>query len=173
MGENLRIPKSVAWCCVLLFACRLATAQPPASSEQAARQVAEARSDGAGNVADDAGQHTRQQAGQHTRQQIVAKEAVPIRISPPTPWLLGLAGWEVARTEASEHYRLLRTLEIDVFSSTHAWAEVELPGVRGRGGGPESGWVYWGESFTADSEHFAWEDTAADASGSPTREGRP
>ena len=176
MGENLRIPKSVAWCCVLLFACRLATAQPPASSEQAARQVAEARSDGAGNVADDAGQHTRQQAGQHTRQQIVAKEAVPIRISPPTPWLLGFAGWQVARTEVSEHYSLLRTLEIDVFASTHAWAEVELPRVAGRGGGPTSGWVYWGESFRADSEHFAWEDTAlpaADSGSSPTQEGRP
>ncbi len=73
----------------------------------------------------------------------------------------------------SEHYSLLRTLEIDVFSSTHAWAEVELSGVAGRGGGPKSGWVYWGESFTADSEHFAWENTAADAGGSPTREGRP
>ena len=161
MGQNLRIPKSVAWCCVLLFACLLATAQPPASSEQ----VAEARGDGAGNVADD--------AGQHTRQQIVAKEAVPIRFSPPTPWLLGFAGWEIARTEVSERYGLLRTLEIDVFSTTHAWAEVELPGVAGRGGDPRSGWVYWGASFTADSEHFAWEDTAADAGGSPTREDRP
>lgn len=170
MGENLRIPKSVAWWCVLLFTCLLATAQPPASSEQTTRQ-AEARGDGAGNAPDDAGQHTRQLAGQHTRRQIVAKEAVPIRISPPTPWLLGLAGWEVARTKVSEHYSLLRTLEIDVFSSTHAWAEIELPGVTGRGGGPESGWVYWGESFTADSEHFAWEDTAAGRS--PTREGRP
>lgn len=170
MGENLRIPKSAAWWCVLLFTCLLATAQPPASSGQAGRQVAEARGDGAGDVADDAGQHTRQQAGQHTRQLIVAKEAVPIRISPPTPWLFGLAGWEVARTEASEHYSLLRTLEIDVFSATHAWAEVELPGHRD---GPKSGWVYWGESFTTDSEHFAWEDTATDANGSPTREGRP
>ena len=70
-------------------------------------------------------------------------------------------------------YSLLRTLEIDVFSTTHAWAKVELPGVAGQAGGPRSGWVYWGESFTAVSEHFTWGDAAADADSSRTREGRP
>lgn len=165
MGERLRLPKSIAWLCVLLFAGLLAIAQPPASSEQPARRAASARGGGDSNVADD--------PEKQTRQQIVAKKAVPIRFSPPTPWLFGLAGWEVARTELSERYSLLRTLEIDVFSTTHAWAEVELPEVAGRRGGPRSGWVYWGESFTTDSLHFAWDDTAADADTSPTWEGRP
>ncbi len=166
MGERLRLPKSIAWLCVLLFTGLLATAQPPVSSEQTGRRAASAHGGGGdGNVADD--------PGKPTRQRIVAKEAVPIRFSPPTPWLFGLAGWEVARTELSERYSLLRTLEIDVFSSTHAWAEVELPGVAGREGGPRSGWVYWGESFTTDSEHFAWENTAADAGSAPMRDGRP
>jgi hypothetical protein len=166
MEENLRIPKRVAWLCVLLFTSLLATAQSPPSSEQADRQTVAGHGDGDRTAADD--------AEKHPRQQIVAKETVPIRFSPPRPWLLGFPGWEVARTEVSEHYSLLRRLEIDVFSSTHAWAEVELSGVAGTG--PKSGWVYWGESFTADSEHFNWEDTAlppADSSSSPTQEGRP
>ena len=165
MGERLRLRQSIAWLCVLLFTGLLATAQPPVPLEQAARRAASVRGGGDGNVADD--------PGKQTRQQIVAKEAVPIQFSPPTPWLFGFAGWEVARTELSERYSLLRTLEIDVFSTTHAWAEVELPGAAVRGDGPRSGWVYWGESFTTDSDHFAWEDTAADADSSPTREGRP
>ena len=166
MGGRLRLPKSIAWLCVLLFTGLLATAQPPVSSEQAARRAASARGGGDSNIAD--------APGKQTRQQIVAKKAaVPIRFSPPTPWLFGFAGWEVARTELSARYSLLRTLEIDVFSTTHAWAEVELPGAAVRGNGPSSGWVYWGESFTTDSDHFAWEDTAADADSSPTRKGKP
>ncbi len=164
MGEGLRVPKIIAWLCVSLFTGLLATAQSPVSPERADRLGAAARDD-VGDLSVD--------AGKQPRQQIVAKEAVPIRFSPPTPWLFGLAGWTVARTEVSESYGLLRTLEIDVFSTTHAWAEVELPGVAGRRVSPRSGWVYWGESFTADSEHFAWEDTAAHADSSPPREGRP
>ena len=165
MGKRLRVPKGIAWLCVLLFTCFLATAQPPVSSDQLDRRIASARGGGDSDVSDD--------PRKRARRQIVAKEAVPIRFSPPTPWLFGLAGWEVARTEVSEHYGLLRTLQIDVFSSTHAWAEVELPGVAGRGDGPRSGWVYWGESFAADSDHFTWEDTNTDADSSPPREGRP
>lgn len=84
---------------------------------------------------------------QLTAQERVAKStgSVAIRFSPPSPWLLGLPGWEVARTEEFESYKLLRTLEIHAFSSTQTWAEVELL-AQGEGD-PKAGWVYWGASL--------------------------
>ena len=99
-------------------------------------------------------------------EEIVATGSAPIRISPPTPWLFGLPGWTVARTEADERYRLLRTLEIQVFSSTHGWAEVELTGPDAAGN--KSGWIYWGESFGSDGEDFQYSSPAAQAGSQPT-----
>ena len=51
-----------------------------------------------------------------------------------------------------ESYKLLRTLEIQVFSSTYAWAKVELADAAGT----KAGWVYWGESFTGDGDNFQY-----------------
>ena len=68
-----------------------------------------------------------------------------IRFSPPSPWLLGFPGWQVAQTKKSEDYQLLRTLEIYAFSSKQTWAEVALAGDDSK-----KGWVYWGESLDDD-----------------------
>lgn len=121
------------------------------------------------SVSGQLGQQGADVGGGFADQRIVATESAPIRISPPTPWLLGLPGWAVAHTEANERYRLLRTLEIQIFSSTYAWAEVELtdppdaPGIK-------SGWVYWGESFTSDGEDFQYANPAVQAGSNPTEE---
>lgn len=71
-----------------------------------------------------------------------------IRFSPPSHWLLGFPGWEVAQTKESEDYRLLRTLEIYAFSSKQTWAEIALAGDDSK-----KGWVYWGESL-GDHQNF-------------------
>lgn len=85
------------------------------------------------------------------QQQVVTpKGNVPIRVSPPSPLLLGFAGWEVAQTERSERYALLQTLKIRAFSSTQTWAEVELANSNDS---PKKGWVYWGESLD-DNQNF-------------------
>ena len=84
-------------------------------------------------------------------QVVTSTGSVPIRFSPPSPWLLGFPGWEVAQTMASEQYEVLRTLEIRAFSSTQTWAKVELAD---GDDDPKAGWVYWGESL-ADSGNFA------------------
>ena len=76
--------------------------------------------------------------------------SVPIRFSPPSPWLLGFPGWKVAETESSEQYALLRTLKIRAFSSTQTWAEVRLDSTNDDS---KKGWVYWGESLD-DDENF-------------------
>ena len=86
-------------------------------------------------------------------QVVTSTGSVPIRFSPPSPWLLGFPGWEVAQTVADEQYEVLRTLEIRAFSSKQTWAEVELRR-KATVGDPKSGWVYWGESL-ADSGNFA------------------
>ena len=119
------------WASALLIALLQTVAQPASSSEQDSQQT-------------------------HPGQQIVATDSAPIRISPPTRWLLGFPGWEVSRTEASERYKLLRTLEIQVFASKYAWAEVELANTADDAS-PKSGWVYWGESFTAAGEDFKYD----------------
>ena len=78
---------------------------------------------------------------------MTSTEPVSIRFSPPSPWLLGFPGWKIAQTEESEHYQLLRTLEIRAFSSTQTWAEVELAD---GSNGSKKGWVYWGKSLDDD-----------------------
>ena len=83
-------------------------------------------------------------------------DSVPIRNSPPTPWLLGFPGWEVARTNSDEFYTVLSSLEIHAFSSTHTWAKVELVT---SDGDPKSGWVYLGDS-SAGTLNFETEDGA-------------
>lgn len=139
----------VLWACALLLALLQTAAPLPASSSgQRSQQAAEA-------------------GGEH-RHQIVATAFAPIRITPPTPWFLGLPGWAIAHTEVNERYKLLRTLEIRVFSSTYAWAEVELASPADDAD-PKSGWVYWGESFTGDGEDFEYADRAVFP---PTVEGR-
>ena len=125
----------VVWACALLVAALQTVAQPVSSSGSLGQQAAD--------------------AGGKPDQQIVATKSVPIRNRPPTPWLLGFPGWRVAQTEAKEHYKLLRTLEIQVFSSTHAWAEVELASPSDATG-IKSGWVYWGESFRDDGDDFEY-----------------
>ena len=70
-----------------------------------------------------------------------------IRFSPPSPWLLGFPGWEIAQTKKSEDYQLLRTLEIYAFSSKQTWAEVALAD------DSKKGWVYWGKSLD-DQQNF-------------------
>ena len=83
-------------------------------------------------------------------QVVTSTRPVPIRFSPPSPWLLGFPGWEVAQTTESEEYQVLRTLEIYAFSSTQIWVEVEsLPA----DGDSQAGWVYWGDSLN-DSPNF-------------------
>ena len=72
---------------------------------------------------------------------------ISIRFSPPSPWLLGFPGWEVALTKKSEDYQLLRTLEIYAFSSKQTWAEVALAD------DSKKGWVYWGKSLD-DQQNF-------------------
>ena len=86
-------------------------------------------------------------------EEVVSVRPVPIRFSPPTPWLLGLPGWQVAHTEASERYQVLRTLEIRAFSSTQTWAEVSNEETQG--------WVYWGESLN-DNRNFVIENRPED-----------
>ena len=94
-----------------------------------------------------------QQPKPQPNQQIVSsKHSVPIRFSPPTPWLLGLPGWEVAQTQKSERYKVLSKLEIHAFSSTHTWAKIELEDSKED---PKSGWVYWGESLEANKNFKA------------------
>ena len=85
--------------------------------------------------------------------EVVSVRSVPIRFSPPTPWLLGLPGWSVAHTEESERYELLRTLEIRAFSSTQTWVEVSNDETQG--------WVYWGESLD-DNQNFVIENRLDD-----------
>lgn len=91
-----------------------------------------------------------QQASEAVEPERVATSVRPtsIRFSPPSPWLLGFPGWEVAQTKKSEDYQLLRTLEIYAFSSKQTWAEVELAGDDSK-----KGWVYWGESLD-DHQNF-------------------
>ena len=91
--------------------------------------------------------------------------SVPIRFSPPTPWLLGFPGWEVAQTRPSERYTLLRTLKIRAFSSTQTWAEVEL---QDSVDNPKKGWVYLGESLH-DSRNFAIPELDANPLGSEAK----
>ena len=143
------IAKKALSACVLLLAVLQTTPQPASASGQLGQQGADI-------------------GGGSPEQQIVATESAPIRISPPTPWLLGLPGWTVAHTEAKERYRLLRTFEIQVFSSTYAWAEVELTGPPDP---TKSGWVYWGESFTNDGEDFQYASPAVQTGSQPTEEG--
>lgn len=55
---------------------------------------------------------------------------VPIRSSPPSVWLFGFPGWEIAETDPDQDkkYTLVRTREIRAFSSTQVWAHVEWEG---------------------------------------------
>ena len=56
----------------------------------------------------------------------------------------------MAQAVESEHYLVLRTLEIHAFSSTQVWAEVELTEGNDE---PKKGWVYWGDT-RGDSPNF-------------------
>ena len=78
---------------------------------------------------------------------------------------MGFPGWTVARAEANERYKLLRTFEMQVFSSTHAWAEIEQTGPDAAG--KKSGWIYWGESFRMDGEDFRYASPAPQAGSQP------
>ena len=141
----------IVWAGVLLLFMLQTAVQPASSSGQSGQQAADAEGD--------------------TDQQIVATKSVPIRFSPPTSWTLGFPGWRVAQTEANELYKLRRTLEIQVFSSKSAWAEVELARPADAAG-TKSGWVYWGESFRDDGEDFQYANAAAQAGSLPPVEGQ-
>lgn len=89
-------------------------------------------------------------------QVVTPRHSVPIRVSPPSPWLLGLPGWQVARAKSSERYALLQTLNIHAFSSTQTWAEFEL---ENSDYGLKKGWVYWGESLDDERNFEIYGDT--------------
>ena len=148
--KSMSVAKEALLVCALLLALHQASPQPASASGQLGQQGTDV-------------------GGASPDQQIVAMESAPIRFSPPTPWLLGLPGWPVARTEANERYRLLRTFEIQVFSSTYAWAEVELTGSPAAVG-RKSGWVYWGDSFTSNGEDFQYASPAVPDGSQPTEE---
>ena len=94
-------------------------------------------------------------------QVVTPTRSVSIRVSPPSPWLLGFPGWKVGQTRQSEQYTLLRTLKIRAFSSTQTWAEVEL---QDSVDNPKKGWVYWGESLH-ENQNFAIRKLEADPLG--------
>ncbi|MCY4557895.1 MAG: hypothetical protein OXF79_16320 [Chloroflexi bacterium] len=80
-----------------------------------------------------------QQEPEVERPQIVTSgNSVPIRISPPTPLLLGFPGWEVSQTAESERYVVVSAIKINALSSTSTWAQVELVATNGEA---KSGWV--------------------------------
>jgi len=71
-------------------------------------------------------------------------EAVSIRSSPPTMWLVGFPGPEVNTIQAGDCYRVVDGLEVHAFGSTDVWVKIEQ--LTGTDDESKSGWIEWGES---------------------------
>ena len=101
-------------------------------------------------------------------QTVKSKQAVPIRSSPPTPWLLGFPGWEVGETSEGEEYRLVSRQAFRAGHVRQVWAELSYTD-------PEhdvtrTGWVYWGKSLS-DDHNFVDVPAGGRASGAASKSG--
>lgn len=74
-------------------------------------------------------------------------EEVPIRSAPPTMWLAGFPGLEVATIAEGDCYRVVDGRVIHAFGSKDVWLRIDqlTPPATSQG---KSGWIHWGDSLT-------------------------